>query len=477
METIEADGCLLLALPDACLLALLQCCAATDQRSVLSAARAHSRLHQAAALALRSITAVVTRQEQVDSMVLYLSKHGRHLDSVSIENKGDKGSLSLRLHPAAAMQLRSWQSKRVSLVGDSLPGVLVPTLTQLRLEDCYLCDKAAAEALSAALSQLPDLEHLSCRGLTHRHKIRGVFRGVYYQFPTAVLQKLQQLTFLELADTAFMVPQDSPILQPLQALTRLVDLRINEEHIAPGYISITASMLSGAHQLTRLELAEDYTVEAAVLAGKTRLQHLQLISCTIVETAHDGAAEADVGQLLSYLQHLQQLTHLNLSGTLWDGVDEDAPHAAGYTALTASSKLQHLNISECALPAGAWQHVFPVGRQLPQLRELNITELEKAAGGFISAPEGSRLVSCCPGLQCLFMQAVQDSAGLLAALGGLSGLRTLHWGDVHACMDADVAEEGLQLVCQLTGLRELDINLPHYLEDRLVLQVDICLRI
>ena len=47
--------------------------------------------------------------------------------------------------------------------------------------------------------------------------------------------------------------------------------------------------------------------------------------------------------------------------------------AADFSALTASSKLQHLSLSRCWLPAGVWQHMFPAGRQLPQLRSLKIT--------------------------------------------------------------------------------------------------------
>jgi hypothetical protein len=75
---------LLLALPDPCLVAVLQCCAVADQHSLFSAARAHSRLHQAAVLALRSITTVVHEQQQMDDVVLYLSKHGHNANSIEL---------------------------------------------------------------------------------------------------------------------------------------------------------------------------------------------------------------------------------------------------------------------------------------------------------------------------------------------------------------------------------------------------------
>lgn len=71
MSSDESAPSLLLALPDACLLAVLQCCAANSQRSLFSAARAHSRLHQAAVLALHSVTATVNTQPKANDALLY----------------------------------------------------------------------------------------------------------------------------------------------------------------------------------------------------------------------------------------------------------------------------------------------------------------------------------------------------------------------------------------------------------------------
>jgi hypothetical protein len=86
MDAIEAPvPSLLLALPDACLLAVLQCCAADDQRSLFCAARAHSRLHQVAVLAQRNITAFITQQQHVDSVLLYLHNHGQHVDTIDLK--------------------------------------------------------------------------------------------------------------------------------------------------------------------------------------------------------------------------------------------------------------------------------------------------------------------------------------------------------------------------------------------------------
>jgi hypothetical protein len=71
-------------------------------------------------------------------------------------------------------------------------------------------------------------------------------------------------------------------------------------------------------------------------------------------------------------------------------------------------------------------------------------------------PDGSSLVSCCPGLQHLDMWgARQYGIELLAPLQGLSGLHTLR-------LNSDVPTDAeLQAVCQLTGLRQLEVALPH----------------
>jgi hypothetical protein len=153
-----------------------------------------------------------------------------------------------------------------------------------------------------------------------------------------------------------------------------------------------------------------------------------------------------VAQLLSDLQPMQQLTHLKLHSSL-QVAGSHAP-VSTYAALTASSKLQHLDISSCTLPAGVWQHLFPT-TQLSSLRAFDVTGTRQPTGGFAEAPEGSRLVSCCPSLRSLEMVSLRCSAALLVPLQGLSGLQTLH------CQWDEATAGVVHAVCQLTGLREL----------------------
>lgn len=77
----------------------------------------------------------------------------------------------------------------------------------------------------------------------------------------------------------------------------------------------------------------------------TQLQHLELVRYSI-------AGGSGTAQLLLHLQPLQQLTHLNLTHT--PRSNEPNPPAEAYSAVTASSMLQHLNIS-CG--SCGWQQV------------------------------------------------------------------------------------------------------------------------
>jgi hypothetical protein len=75
----------LLELPDVCLHAVLRCLA-PDPRSLFSAARAHSKLYQAALMLLTSIKCVSTwpqpQQQHINSFLLYLSRHCQRVSGI-----------------------------------------------------------------------------------------------------------------------------------------------------------------------------------------------------------------------------------------------------------------------------------------------------------------------------------------------------------------------------------------------------------
>ena len=441
---------LLLALPDPCLLAVLQCCAADDQRSLCSAARANSRLHQAAVLALRSITVVVTKHAQADCVLRYLEKHAKHVDSLELEGGVKFGRTALGALPMdlrlRSLHLDKWQLQGVGLQGKLGPLGEVSALKQLCLRHCEVLD-GMADVLAATLLRLPaGLEHLCISGL-HRST------NIDMDFAARVIQQLQGLTYLELADLKLPAVdpvrgQASPALQSLRSLTQLRDLRLDDVR---DDMTITASMLSGMRDLTRLELCCSVKLQPGALAGKTRLQHLYL------GIWHKDAGE--LAQLLSYMQHLQQLTHLNIQHNMTVVKDEAPLPPAAYAALTASSKLQVLDAREFGLPVDAWRHVFPPGSQLPDLHALAIwvTGTYAAAGSF-PTPDGTSLVSCCPGLRSLYMANVPFNAAVLAPLTGLCGLKELNVDNCEATV------EGMGALCQLTGLRYLVVVAPAALE-------------
>jgi hypothetical protein len=148
-----------------------------------------------------------------------------------------------------------------------------------------------------------------------------------------------------------------------------------------------------------------------------------------------------------HLQDMQQLTHLSL-GCGFPSNDWPSPSAAAYSA---STKVQHLDIKDWLVPVGAWQQMFPSGRQLPHLEVLAVGYI---CSGTVS--EGSRLVSCCPRLRSLRVQSAGDTgstAKLFGPLTGLSDLRELGIG--HICGSSP---EGLELLFQLTRAYTVDMS-------------------
>jgi hypothetical protein len=222
----------LLQLPDACLLAVMRCCA-DDQRSLFSAARAHSRLHQVAVLALSSISIVLKQQEQADNVVQYLEQHGQNVSSIHLvmtkpyacESPTLEGpappTVTLHELPSGMHGPTSITFERLHLQlqpGSGFQGVLRlgTPVERLQLDRCRLVD--GEEGLAAALSLRPGLHHLSCDCINSIGSDSFAFR-----FPVDALQDLQQLTYLELAGGDL---QGQDGMQYLKGLTSLQDLRL-----------------------------------------------------------------------------------------------------------------------------------------------------------------------------------------------------------------------------------------------------------
>jgi hypothetical protein len=389
---------------------------------------------------LRSISAVIKTQQQADSVLLYLRKHGQQvIDMELCHSKGAAASFTNAvslLQLPANLQLTSLQFDGMQLqlqAGGGCQGVLGAAaelpLKQLQLKDCQLLDDQ--KGLAVALPLLPRLEHLSIK------KCSGDY-GYPVPLQTAALQRLQQLTYLELVEMPLLFNRTAikNALQPLQAMTRLVHLRIFETAILNRNASITTDVMSGLCQLTHLELSETIIREPGALADKTRLQHLALHDCFL------ASGPAGVRELLAHLPGMQQLTELMLASTLKSWDDADTP-AEAYAALTERSSLQKLNISCSHLPPGAWQHIFRAGRQLPHLQVLEIGFIKGPSGDFLEAPGINFIASCCPGLRSLHMAGWHFTAQQLAPLTWLQHL---------AIMTMSIGgESGQEIIIMLQG--------------------------
>ena len=306
----------LVQLPDPCLLAVLKCCA-DDRVSLANAALTHSRLHQAAVLALSSVTVYARTQQHVDSLLMYLSKHGGHVDSLALEGPHFLPGVqvpqqqlqylppNLRLHSCKVYFLDVQLQPGSGFQGVVRSGV---PLKRLQLYGCLLLD--GVEGLAAALALLPGLEYLSVYR-TNRGKDD-------LQLLADALSGLQQLTYLELDDGNFRGPhKGTRSLQPLQSLTRLVTLRLAPHQ----YVDIGSSMLSGMQHLSHLRLAGHALLKPVALGAITNLQHLGVVpgtwlcsvlffSCRTAITAAASAASDTPGPFGKLLQQYQlvQLT-------------------------------------------------------------------------------------------------------------------------------------------------------------------------
>ena len=106
-------------------------------------------------------------------------------------------------------------------------------------------------------------------------------------------------------------------------------------------------------------------------------------------------------KLLGVLQHMQQLTSLELRGCM---CFEECPVASSLAALTASSGLQSLSLDWWVLkdPADRLAAVFPPHRQLLQLTSLDLEDVNRG----LDKETALRVVKdSCPALKYLGLRS------------------------------------------------------------------------
>lgn len=293
----------------------------------------------------------------------------------------------------------------------------------------------------------------------------------------AAIGALTQLTKLALystVDHAFM---------DLSAFSRLQDLRLSQAGIRaeqqlqlpvsltrlhvdakPGnndYTQRWAAALCSLTNLRQLKLYMDLSafVQPSVLPRLHWLQHLDLAYC-------DKPDFPSVTRgLLSGLQHLTNLQHLDLCNMLQD---RSVP-AAAYASLSSSSALTFLDLTDCYLPVGVIQGMFPQQRQLPALIELRVGTvemygLEYGSLSIIDSSSLQLLVNCCPALQQLYMGEYLAAGVHLERLSSLSELTSLELVDRYNKDESAITDDMMAAAApHLTRLRGLSIFWAHKL--------------
>ena len=298
-------------------------------------------------LAASSIRAVVQQQQRLDSVLHYLSNYGEHVGSLDLESV-DRG-VCIRQLPHDKLQGLSslnFSGLRLQLQpGDGFQGVLGAgvLIKQLQFDTCRLLEGEPGlwqpGGLAAALSLLPELHHLSF--------VNTCFdKSGWLWLPRRL--PLQQLTYFELAACPISIDERVG-LEFLSSLTSLHELHIQCDCAH----TIKASNLAGMHILTCLKFGEylgsGCSCEPGILACKSQLGHVEMPNTNLI----GGSVGTTASEFLSHLQGMQQLTYLDIRNSL--DTSEPHPPAAAYSVITASSKLQHLDIRYSTLPTGVWQ--------------------------------------------------------------------------------------------------------------------------
>ena len=293
--------------------------------------RVSQQLSRAAAAATEQLELELNYNVQrFQGLMQWVEKHGQHIKELDLNRVG--GTLT---------ELPCWQLRQLGIFNGSVqlgpssshPGVLHSCngLTKLQLWSCQVDGPDNLSALSA----VPALQHLE---LSYISSSTG-----YVSLPGSVLQVLTQLSALKLELNIKVTAeslQHSSALQHLQVLSLYHPL-----------VPLSPSSTPGLAQLTGLQAIKlsyfDEPLDAALLQHYTRLQQLQLQGGDLTGAAGSATLLAAIGQQ----PQLEQLE-------LW-GVRCEWPRAAGaYTALTASSRLQELDVHVDEWPAGVWQSVF-----------------------------------------------------------------------------------------------------------------------
>lgn len=412
-----------------------------------SCSRVSRTLHRAAAAATQQVNLSVPFSGIAHpSLFQWMQHHGQHLASFGFCGKTRQESPIWAL--LTCPNLLELHLCRIAVqlgVSGQQPGVVhsCTQLTTLQLHDCSLLGSTLQ--IIGALSALPGLQHLELLGTVPEDE--GVFEQGH---PSTVLQHLQCLTHLQISCQRWLQEES---LQHISCLTNLQEL-----HITSPSARLCPSTTPGLSSLTALRKFSFHAgkLDPEILQDCTQLQELELIWVFPI-----SAGDAAGLQLLGLVGRLQQLRCLRLK-QLDNWPLAAAAAVAACVNLTASSKLEELDLDIDDLPPSIWQHIFPPDRQLTALQKLSVScsdfwdPLEPPAAAALGTAAITLLANCCPKLRELYLN--RQPGAQVTALTQLSALTKLGVVVPELVVVADTLEPFVAL-SGLSSLEHLWIKL------------------
>jgi hypothetical protein len=264
---------------------------------------------------------------------------------------------------------------------------------------------AFSVALGNTLGQLEQLTELAIYGQSAAWYTGALLDGAVFS-ASSRLSKLQWLSF------SWVGTEERPVL--LQQLpSSVTSLDISSAITSSQRLSSSSSSSSGGWQfpvLVGLHVSSA-VFDPAALPHMPQLQRLE-IDATPKRITPARSRMPDVLTALFKLQHLQELKLHELAG---------AAAAEQYAALTASSLLECLHVTNFRIAEAAAQHMFGPERPLPKLKYITITGPDNFGHNWpqpqavtsrsrlpLHPGDISRLVSSCPGLRGLGFVALAE---------------------------------------------------------------------
>jgi hypothetical protein len=374
-------------------------------------------------------------------------------------------------HTSAATYASSYRSSSSSssaiLMDASLPSLT--QLTSLQLRGVNYCCRGGLAALSA----LTGLQQLQLTEFPE-HDAEQQAADHDHQHQLGYLPLLTRLTRLQL--DVSLLPQGA--VGVFSGLQRLQELRLEGD--APVSLDVLQGLPASVAKLwLNVSMQQPFSIcTVPALVQLTALQKLEVMNCTLPDWQAGGfpvgisldfllgiehpeqqevldleghMSSDPASTLMSVMPRLTNLLHMRVSR--YDHVEDDLPErvsdVARYSALLPPGP--HLTLfsftasGPCMLSAGCGTHMFGHGRQLPQLKVLELgpdafntldepTEhfmyFSGAAHGGLDAAvacfgpgDVERLVCCCPALERLWLPGlVQAGVDVSAAAPDSS-----HW--------------------------------------------------